>query len=429
MSGKWRLSAAGKWLLTSDGKAKVCSCCGQCCDFYDFHFVYQGAESCCAWDATGRLDAAFTCEGDGSWNIIWDFDDTSILGILTRSGSTLTLYAEISTNCDGTIIYSYELPVDDCVGSCLPAGTYDLPFIGAFPSDTTCSSDLQVTITKQCCKCANKCWIFTIQAASPAPEEACTECAIWDYPVVYDPGFPLYTECLGPCDPADYGFPVAFCLVGGQVYLRASLELAPPAIDCDPFYLPYALATPVPLTADGCPQDGTYLLSYAGPTPDYPYDICDIPEINVTIEQVSCCTLNENPGTPNYYISFDYEYHSYYSIDGDAVDCDGNPNGVNLCNVVNSETDMLMVASGGSTLWLDNGAWSPTVDCGSYADVVSIDCIGGGEWELTFELIITASTIKVGGLTPIGTYPDIAICFNDGTNSHRLDVTNIVVTT
>jgi hypothetical protein len=279
------------------------------------------------------------------------------------------------------------------------------------------------------CRCQNKCWIFTIEATTPYIG-SCLECESWNYPVEYNMGMPLYPDCIISCTGDDYGFPVSFCLVGGQVYIRASLESAPPCVcgDC-PFYIPYALSTPLTLDVDGCPVDGTYTLSYDGPTIDYPDDPCGIPTIEVTIAQIACCDGTADGSETPYFVSFDV-VTTMWSAAGTITDCNGT-GGTQDCTDTSTYTDLQLDPQIGQSVCYRVTSSEVTCIAGSMSRSVFL-INNAGTWELHFGDLTTTypSMISIGAatLSPVGTYPDVASCEFDANYAHNTSITNIVVT-
>jgi hypothetical protein len=279
------------------------------------------------------------------------------------------------------------------------------------------------------CKCQNSCWLFTIEAVTPYVG-SCLDCELWNTPTEYDPVLPMYADCIIACTDDDYGFPVSFCLVGGQVYLRASLEVDNLG-DCGPFYIEYIHSTPLTLDGDGCPVDGTYLCELDTSVSGNDGGPCDIPEINVTIEKIACC--DANCAATEYYLSCDVVYLEYYDAGGGISTCSAPEAGTEICNTNTSLVNEPMNQSGGFT------------DCDRISDnefpcyfpyyaaaPVTITCDGGGLWTMCFGdlcgTIPELDVVKDGGLTAQGTYPDVTYCYTDGYSSYSLSITNIVVT-
>jgi len=134
-----------------------------------------------------------------------------------------------------------------------------------------------------------------------------------------------------------------------------------------------------------------------------------------------------------YYLSCDVVYLEYYDVGGGISTCSAPEAGTEVCNTNASLTSEPMNQSIGFTDCdrISNNEF-PCYFPYLYAAPVTIVYDGIGNWTMCFGdlcgTITQLETIKAGGVTAQGTYPDVTYCYTDGYSSYSLSITNIVVT-
>ena len=428
MSGEQLIDADGYFILDADGNWDICdACCDECscCGCY-YKLTYSGGAGPCEGCTIEPFEVylpAFDCEGD-------TFGTGDTTGFYRLDG-ILYLFVELAPDCDPLIVYFYELAMPECPVN----GTYELPLVAASPpgSEDPCVGPITCVVEKvycpDCCPCIGNCYYVAVSGGDP--ESNCEICA------AEESGLVEISSCIN-CVPM---------LTSGSLCIRTSSDEFPePANSLIPIGGSYfnwgtaitgdcSSASQQQYAGPGdidvprlCPVDGVYTLYPIFPTSN---EFCTIENTKtVTILRASCCPLLSGTESPEYYVSFDYDSMSYYSIDGDATDCDGNPNGVANCHLYGAAEDIPLQPADMGTFWFDNAVWSPTEDNCAFVWPgirIKLDCVDG-TWELSLFANYDCQTIKLGGMTPVGAYPDIDICFTDGSLSLRISVTNIVVT-
>lgn len=418
---------------------KDCTCCGDPCP-----------DCCGCWYKATFSDA--TCDEELSYGECPDCEEEN--GCLFGSGTPpLVIYFQF--NCEdsssGTdeefstttstldITYSggvYTVTV--CPGPPCFDGTTRC-WIGTFESacpPTTlvlehntdeelhmCTGDITVTFEKvycpACCPCLGKCYAITISGGGGSCESCTQELFDSTSAVVSCPGLPYIAWRDPSTDEWDF-IPTDIVPPGAWFFL-IGFDIDPACGDT--YVVSYAGVIDM-IGTSSCWVPGTYALTpvyFAGgeenPCPD---------DLYVEIVEISCCdTCTDQP----YYLSCDIAFTQHSDGGGGITNCDGT-GGTEDCNTSASLTDEELVQTGsGECTWNSENEF-PCHFPALSGSGVQLRCYEG-RWELlfgdltgTYPELITA----IIGLSPVGIYPDITICFNDGYIAYDLSITNIVVT-
>lgn len=418
-------TADGKLMKSPSGRlSKDCACCGDpCCDFHTVR-ITGGCVGCDFadgsplgyWWDTG--DIATLCAGAGDYN----FSTTnggagSITGGISINAGLMTAWMNLEYDCDPGNVHYYEGDLGDC--GC-KSGSFSLDFVSA-DGTPVCEDPLTLELFSECCTNCAVCIALTFSGGGVG---TCPECELPDPVTVMIP-YPDYPICRGILLEGESASHLFGFLRGigdqpdpHQMYLYASF----PMPGCgETGTATYRLAV------SDCPAEGTYELEPYGESADT--GACS-GTLTCVIEYFACCSDEADGTEPSYYLSCDIDYEEFDDPDGLMSDCYGadiSVNGSQVCDTTATLTDEEMATQiGNSKCGYDS---VNTFPCHfPLTSLINMLGDGLGNWAINFGSDPSAFTTAFHGTTPVGTYPDITLCYNDGYLAFNLSITNIAVT-
>lgn len=438
MSGKRRLSATGKWLLDSSGKAKICTCCNDpcpdCCGCYYRITAIGGSGSCesCTIPLQTLYFGPYDC------NCTYGYEGDFTYGLCKMDDpdpQTYLYFGYTVVDCPDTPTVEYRLAVDDCPAD----GTYVLEPYG-FGAEF-CTGNLTVIIERiycpDCCPCLDNC--YYIEVTGGDPDDSCDNCGTEEsgmlimadcgstHPTVDGWGQAGLAWRSPDDDPADWPEPANTLIpVGSWYFSWASTILGdcytPPVSD-----MIWVAPVDVSPGVTACVVPGVYTL-YVANEDDFVY-CSETNTKTVTITQVACCDGVADGSETPYFVSFDV-VSTIHSAAGTISDCLGT-GGTEDCNSAATYTDLQLDPQIGQSVCYR--VTTDEVTCTPGAMSRSVFLINNnGTWELHFGDLTSTypSMISIGAaaVSPVGTYPDVASCEFDANYAHNVSITNIVVT-
>lgn len=456
--GHLKRNSAGHLIRYSSGHLiGNCNCCGDdpcpdCCNCWYRARWYggecnpdvnplDGCPECpdgdyCVVPAPG-LDILFqfNCEDTSTGEAIYG-EGIDIAAILFQySGGVYTVTLTMGNGCYDGEAGAYQATFE---GTC-PPSTMEL--IAIEPDTLRCTGTVTVEFEKlycsDCCPCEGYCYYIEVFGGDAA--ENCDNCATEEAGTLTM----VCSDTNHPTDPPEAPWGMAgfgwhdgsipfgnylddYIPPGSMVFSWASPILGD-CYDGGSDMQWFAVIDTVGVTP--CPADGEYTLypEPAGPGTPPPDVYCEETNTKTArITRVNCCdTCEDMP----YYLSCDIVFTQHSDGAGGITNCDGT-GGTEDCNTTATLTDEQLTQTGtGECTWNSDNTFPCYFPYFSGA-VVQLRCYGG-RWELLFgDLTGTYPELitYILGLSPVGIYPDITLCFNDGYIAYDLSITNIVVT-
>ena len=330
-------------------------------------------------------------------------------------------------NCSAGDIIDYVGVIDNIGTSICPVpGTYEInPYMwsGSPGGYNQCPGPKNMTIAEVCC-CFNPDVCYNFEVTYPN-DPGCVDC---DYT-------PVYTQYSG-----DFGYEClnAGGFIGGfigndqySVYTDPYYGLilhVENLIDCSPFYGEVWRQLRVDLAADCTIPEGTYTLPwvYADGTPLSASPCID--DLTMIVTQVPCLSGCDESTT--YSLSGNFVYTQHSSATGSITNCDGTGYDTIDCNTTATITGEPMITGAITNVCSRISTNQFSCYFPSYGTSYINLHYMGDRWRLEFGIApehFQSISTRIDA-SPIGIYPDVTLCFNDGYLAYELSITNLEVT-